>query len=248
MEGGMATKEPNEMEIRLTDTLINALKGLSAVCPSFSGSGNNPGARLPEPVLDATCLEGSGTDSIVIAGGCFWGVQAVFQHVKGVVSAVSGYAGGARPNPTYEQVCTGVSGHAEAVQITFLPNVVSLGRLLQVFFSVAHDPTQLNRQGPDRGTQYRSALFVKNTEQAEIANAYMIQLDQAGCFASPIVTQIATLDVFYPAETYHQDYATLNPDNPYIATHDLPKVVQLNTLYPDLYCEAPRLVGDHTKG
>jgi peptide-methionine (S)-S-oxide reductase len=161
---------------------------------------------------------------------------------------VSGYAGGARPNPTYEQVCTGVSGHAEAVQITFLPNVVSLGRLLQVFFSVAHDPTQLNRQGPDRGTQYRSALFVKNTEQAEIANAYMIQLDQAGCFASPIVTQIATLDVFYPAETYHQDYATLNPDNPYIATHDLPKVVQLNTLYPDLYCEAPRLVGDHTKG
>jgi peptide-methionine (S)-S-oxide reductase len=179
---------------------------------------------------------------VVLAGACFWGVQAVFQHVAGVACAVSGYAGGNPAMANYDAVCTGASGHAEAVEVTFDPAQVSLGQLLHVFFSVAHDPTQLNRQGPDRGTQYRSAVFTTSDDQRRVASAYVAQLDEAKAFPTPIVTRIEPLDVFFPAEPYHQDYATLHPDNPYIAYNDLPKVVGLRQMFPELYRAQPALV------
>lgn len=188
--------------------------------------------RLPDPAKDEAVAVGDAPRSVVLAGGCFWGVQAVFQQVKGVTSAVSGYAGGTAALARYELVSSGTTGHAEAVQITYDPAQVTLGTLLKVFFSVAHDPTTLDRQGPDRGPQYRSAVFYANPEQESIARAYMAQLDAAKVFASPIVTRLEPLSTFYPAEAYHQDYARLHPDNPYIQAHDLPKLVQLKQLYP----------------
>jgi peptide-methionine (S)-S-oxide reductase len=192
-------------------------------------------AVLPDPVVDSTPVAKSGSETAVVAGGCFWGVQAVFQHVKGVKSAVSGYSGGSSKSAEYEVVSTGTTGHAESVQITFDPSQVSYGQLLKVFFSVAHDPTQLNRQGPDTGSQYRSGIFYSNDEQKHIAEAYIAQLSQAKAFLHPIVTQVVPLKEFYAAEAYHQDYATLHPDNPYIAINDAPKVEHLRQEFPALY-------------
>ena len=172
---------------------------------------------------------------MVVAGGCFWGVQAVFASVRGVVSSTSGYAGGNRQTADYETVSTGRTGHAESVQVVFDPSRISYGQLLKIFFSVAHDPTQWNRQGPDEGTQYRSAIFYANDEQKRIAEAYIAQLDQAKVFSRPIVTQVVTLQAFYPAEAYHQNYAALHPNQPYIVFNDAPKVAHLRQVFPDFY-------------
>jgi peptide-methionine (S)-S-oxide reductase len=190
---------------------------------------------LPNPAVDAPLAAKSGKQEAVVAGGCFWGIQAVFQHVRGVKDATSGYSGGSAANPGYEQVSTGETGHAESVKITFDPAQISYGQLLKVFFSVAHDPTQRNRQGPDTGTQYRSVIFYANDEQKHIAESYIAQLEQAKSFPGPIVTQVVPLKAFYRAEDYHQDYATLHPDNPYIAINDAPKVEHLRQQFPDLY-------------
>jgi peptide-methionine (S)-S-oxide reductase len=211
--------------------------GLSA----NSALGQEAPVETPAPALDAT-QEGE-TATAVFAGGCFWGVQGVFQHVSGVESAVSGYAGGAAETATYELTSSGTTGHAEAVQVTYDPDVVSYGDLLQIFFSVAHNPTQLNYQGPDHGTQYRSAIFPTTDEQAEVARAYIDQLDTTGVFEGPIVTTIEDLPAFYPAEAYHQDYLTLHPDQPYIAVHDLPKIEALRALFPAKFRTEPVLVG-----
>ena len=189
---------------------------------------------LPNPGGDASLATKSGKEVAVFAGGCFWGIQAVFQHVHGVTSSTSGYSGGASSTAEYEVVSTGQTGHAESVQVTFDPSQVTYGQLLKVFFSV-HDPTQLNRQGPDSGTQYRSAIFYANDEQKHIAEAYIAQLDQAKSFPHRIVTQVMPLKAFFPAEPYHQNYATLHPDNPYIAINDAPKVEHLRRQYPELY-------------
>ena len=198
---------------------------------------------LPPPLADETSSNASAMSEVaVVAGGCFWGVQGVFQHVKGVTRAVSGYAGGDRATAEYETVSTGRTGHAESVQITFDPRQISYGRLLQIYFSVAHDPTQLNRQGPDHGTQYRSAIFPANEEQARIAKAYIAQLDQIHVFNRAIATSIEPGRAFYPAEAYHQDFLTLNPTYPYIAINDLPKIEELKRLFPDIYRAEPALV------
>ena len=193
------------------------------------------GIALPDPTVDITLAAKSGEQTAVVAGGCFWGIQAVFQHVKGVRNATSGYSGGSVAAPGYEEVSTGTTGHAESVKITFDPSQISYGQLLKVFFSVAHDPTQLNRQGPDTGSQYRSVIFYANEEQKHIAEAYISQLEQAKLFHGPIVTQVVPLKAFYAAEAYHQNYATLHPDNPYIAINDAPKVEHLRQQLPDLY-------------
>ncbi len=196
---------------------------------------------LPAPAVDAPPPAATSA-VVVLAGGCFWGVQGVFQHTKGVTSAVSGYAGGDKRAAHYELVSSGNTGHAESVQVTYDPRQISYGRLLQIFFSVIHDPTQLNRQGPDTGTQYRSAIFPLNDEQAQVAKAYIAQLDQAHAFQKAIVTRIEPGRTFYPAEDYHQDYLTHNPTNPYIAINDLPKIEDLKRLLPDVYRATPVLV------
>jgi peptide-methionine (S)-S-oxide reductase len=185
---------------------------------------------------------GSGLETAVFAGGCFWGIQAVFQHTQGVSNAVSGYAGGAAADADYERVSGGGTHHAESVQVTYDPQKVSYGQLLQIFFSVAHDPTQLNRQYPDTGTQYRSAIFAQNAGQKLLAERYIAQLDQAHVFPSKIVTQLNAAAAFFPAEKYHQNYATLHPDAGYIARFDLPKIANLKTTMPTLYREQPTLV------
>jgi peptide-methionine (S)-S-oxide reductase len=190
---------------------------------------------VPMPAVDALRASSSGQQTAVVSGGCFWGVQAVFQHVKGVISATSGYAGGSAKTAEYETVSSGESGHAESVQIVYDPSQITYGELLRVFFSVAHDPTQLNRQGPDEGTQYRSSIFYSNDEQKRIAEAYIAQLDRAKVFSSPIVTKVVALQAFYPAEAYHQNYATLHPNQPYIMFNDAPKVEHLRQEFPDLY-------------
>jgi len=196
---------------------------------------------VPAPAADPA--PGPATsETAVLAGGCFWGVQGVFQHVAGVTSAVSGYAGGDKATAQYHTVGTGATGHAEAVQITFDPRRISYGRILQVFFSVAHDPTELNRQGPDSGTQYRSAIFPTDTQQAATAQAYIAELNAAHVFARPIVTRIEPGRAFYPAEDYHQDFLALHPTYPYIVFNDLPKVENLKRLFPDLYRAEPVLV------
>jgi peptide-methionine (S)-S-oxide reductase len=190
---------------------------------------------VPPPTVDASLVPTKGQQTAVFAGGCFWGIQAVFQHVKGVVKATSGYSGGEKKTAEYELVSTGETGHAESVQVVYDPSQVTYGQLLRVFFSVAHDPTQLNRQGPDSGTQYRSAVFYASDEQKRVADAYVAQLNQAKVYSTPIVTQIVPLKAFYPAEAYHQDYATLHPDQPYIIYNDAPKVAHLKQEFPDLY-------------
>lgn len=190
---------------------------------------------VPAPAVDSPRASAPGRQSIVVSGGCFWGVQAVFQHVKGVIKATSGYAGGSAKTADYETVSTGETGHAESVEIVYDPSQITYGELLRVFFSVAHDPTQLNRQGPDEGTQYRSSVFYANDEQKKIAEAYIAQLDQAKVFSHRIVTQVVPLKGFYPAEAYHQNYAELHPNQPYIMFNDAPKVEHLKQEFPDLY-------------
>ena len=192
---------------------------------------------IPAPTLDQRT--NADKETVVLAGGCFWGVQAVFQHTKGVTSAVSGYAGGDKSTAHYETVGTGRTGHAESVAVTFDPRQISLGRILQIYFSVAHNPTELNRQGPDVGTQYRSAIFYADDEQKKVAAAYVAELDKAKVFPGPVVTQLEPLRGFYPAEEYHQDFAVLHPSYPYIVFNDLPKVDNLKRRFAADYREAP---------
>jgi len=195
----------------------------------------NPGAAVPAPTEDVPRAASPGQQTAVVSGGCFWGIQAVFQHVRGVISATSGYSGGSAKTAEYEIVSTGETGHAESVRIVYDPSQITYGGLLRVFFSVAHDPTQLNRQGPDEGTQYRSSIFYSNDEQKRIADAYIAQLDNAKVFPRPIVTKVVPLQDFYPAEAYHQNYAALHPNQPYIVFNDAPKVEHLKKEFPDLY-------------
>jgi peptide-methionine (S)-S-oxide reductase len=197
---------------------------------------------IPTPTVDEPANTPATSEVAVLAGGCFWGVQGVFQHVEGVTRAVSGYAGGDAATAHYQMVGTNTTGHAESVQVTFDPRLISYGRILQIYFSVAHDPTELNRQGPDVGTQYRSAIFPTSPEQARIAKAYIAQLDQAHAFNAAIVTKVEPGREFYPAEDYHQDFLTRNPTYPYIVINDLPKIEALKRLFPDSYRAAPVLV------
>jgi peptide-methionine (S)-S-oxide reductase len=213
-----------------------ALAALAFIWPSSAETAHD----IPAPTMDAPAT--AGTQTLVVAGGCFWGVQGVFQHVSGVTSAVSGYAGGEQSTAHYEMVGSGRTGHAESVKITYDPGKVSLGKLLQIYFSVAHDPTELNRQGPDDGVQYRSAIFPANAAQARVAKAYIAQLDHAHAFTVPIVTRIEPDRTFYPAEGYHQNYLTNHPDSPYIAHNDLPKIRNLKRLLPNFYRADPVLV------
>ena len=198
--------------------------------------------ELPPPALDLPPPVGEGLQKAIFAGGCFWGVQGVYQHVKGVRRAVSGYSGGTAPTAAYELVSSGRTGHAESVEVTYDPAQVSYGALLQIFFSVVHDPTQLDRQGPDVGTQYRSAIFATGPAQLEVAQAYIAQLDATRRFRKPIVTRLEDRPSFFPAELYHQDYMTENPRNPYIVFNDLPKVANLKRLFPERYRSEPMLV------
>ena len=200
-------------------------------CNSFTTSAT----AIPDPAEDSALAREKSREVAVLAGGCFWGIEAVFEHVKGVSSVESGYSGGASNTAQYDKVSSGRTGHAEAVRITFDPSQVSYGQLLKVFFSVAHDPTELNRQGPDVGTQYRSAIFYANEEQKRVAQAYIEQLNNAKVFHRPIVTQVVPLEAFYEAEAYHQDYLVHHPDEPYIVFNDLPKVENLKKQLPDLY-------------
>ena len=213
--------------------LIVPFVGLAATAARAA----EPAFMIPAPMLDQSAS--THTETIVLAGGCFWGVQAVFQHTKGVTSAVSGYAGGEKQSAHYEIVGGGRTGHAESVAVTFDPQQISYGKILQIYFSVAHNPTELNRQGPDVGTQYRSAIFYANDEQKKIANTYIAQLDKAHVFPQPIVTQLEALHGFYPAEDYHQDFAVLHPSYPYIVFNDLPKVDNLKRLFVSEYREMP---------
>jgi len=199
------------------------------------------GIAVAPPAVDLPSSQAS-SEVMVIAGGCFWGVQGVFQHVKGVSNALSGYAGGAKSTAIYEVTNSGTTGHAESVQVTYDPRQITYGQLLQIFFSVAHDPTQLNRQGPDTGTQYRSTIFAANAAQAEIAKAYIAQLNQARAFKRPIVTTIEVGREFYPAEKYHQDFLVRNPTYPYIVYNYLPKIENLKRLFPARYRAEPALV------
>jgi peptide-methionine (S)-S-oxide reductase len=195
---------------------------------------------IPAPAADVKAADGIQT--VVIAGGCFWGVQGVFQHTSGVVNAVSGYAGGNKSTADYSMVSTGTTGHAESVEVKYDPKKISYGKILQIFFSVAHDPTQLNRQGPDSGTQYRSAIFTTNDEQKKVTDAYIAQLNAAKVYKKPIVTTVGPLAGFFPAEAYHQDYLTLHPNQPYIAYNDIPKVENLKKIFAENYIEKPTLV------
>lgn len=217
------------MRAILRKTCAAALTALAMVCSTATV------AALPDPAVDTPKASLPGQASAVFAGGCFWGVDAVFKHVKGVTSATSGYSGGSATTATYMLVGSGLTGHAEAVEVKYDPSKVSYGQLLRVFFSVAHDPTQLNRQGPDLGTQYRSAIFFATPEQERVAKAYIAQLDAAKTFSKPIVTEVAPLKAFYPAEDYHQNYLALHPDQPYIVYNDMPKLAALKLELPDLY-------------
>lgn len=218
--------------IRQLVIVAAALLGTGA-CNAKASSARS--APVPAPLVDTPRSSAPGEQTAVVSGGCFWGVQAVFQHVKGVVRATSGYSGGSAKTAEYEIVSTGETGHAESVQIVYDPSQITYGELLRVFFSVAHDPTELNRQGPDEGTQYRSAIFYANDEQKRIAEAYIAQLNEAKVFAHPIVTQVVALQAFYPAEAYHQNYAALHPNQPYIVFNDAPKVEHLKQEFPELY-------------
>ena len=216
---------------------VRGALALAVIAPLAALS--RPSSRAPTAVPEATVTSqlppGPGLQSIVVAGGCFWGIEAVFEHIKGVTDAVSGYAGGTKEQADYETVSTGTTGHAESVKVTFDPTKVSLEKLLQVFFSVAHDPTQLNRQGPDVGPQYRSAIFFADEEQARVARAYIDQLTKAKVYPRPIVTQVVKLQGFYHAEEYHQNFAERNPTYPYIVYNDAPKVANLKKQFPELY-------------
>jgi peptide-methionine (S)-S-oxide reductase len=223
-------------------TLCAAAIGALAIAtftfaPSFAAE---DAVVIPAPAVDLPSA--SGIQTAVLAGGCFWGVQGVFQHTAGVVNAVSGYAGGSKASADYNTVSSGTTGHAESVEIKYDPKKISYGKILQIFFSVVHDPTQLNRQGPDSGTQYRSAIFTTNDDQKKVADAYIAQLNAAKVYKKPIVTKVGPLEAFYAAEGYHQDYLTLHPNQPYIAFNDLPKVENLKKIFAENYIDKPTLV------
>jgi peptide-methionine (S)-S-oxide reductase len=226
---------------RTTATAL-ALIGLAGALWFLPAQGAERATMMPAPALDTPAANGGGLQTAVLAGGCFWGVQAVFQHVNGVTKVLSGYSGGTKETAQYEVVSSGRTGHAESVQIQYDPKQISYGRILQIYFSVAHDPTELNRQGPDEGTQYRSAIFFADPEQQHVAQAYIAQIDKAAVLKRPIVTQVTQLSAFYPAEAYHQDYATLHPNNGYIVYNDAPKVENLKHMFSDLYRDQPVLV------
>jgi peptide-methionine (S)-S-oxide reductase len=226
--------------------LVFGLAGMTAIAAAvFTMSSTFSNAAedavvIPPPTIDETAS--ASTEKAVFAGGCFWGVQGVFQHVKGVKNAVSGYSGGAKNTAAYETVSGGDTGHAEAVEVTYNPKMVTYGQLLQIYFSVAHNPTQLNYQGPDRGTQYRSEIFTTNSEQKKIAQSYIAQLDKAKVYGEPVVTKVSDMSAFYPAEEYHQDFLTLNPTYPYIVYNDMPKIENLKALFPAEFSANPVLV------
>ncbi len=222
--------------------ILGPLASIAVLLVGFLAFGEEPPHVVPAPSRDIKAADNASTATAVFAGGCFWGVQGVFQRVTGVKNAVSGYAGGSKSTAEYNTVGTGETGHAESVEITYDPSVIRYGKLLQIYFSVAHDPTQLNRQGPDTGTQYRSTIFAQNAEQAEVAKAYIAQLDAARAFQHRIATTIETGKTFYPAEKYHQDYLTLHPQQPYIVFNDLPKIESLKKLFPSNYRADPILV------
>jgi peptide-methionine (S)-S-oxide reductase len=228
-------------------TLALVLLPVLAAVPLVTAHSENA-VRIDAPARDLPAPPGEGLQTAVIAGGCFWGIQAVYQHTKGVTNAVSGYAGGSKETADYQSVSYGRSAHAEAVLVTYDPRVISYGQLLQIFFSVAHDPTQLNRQGPDVGPQYRSEIFPQDDAQRAVAAAYVAQLDSAKAFARPIVTKINAGKVaFYPAEDYHQDYAINHPHQPYIVFNDAPKVENLKKMFADFYREQPVTVAQAKK-
>ncbi|MBN9463977.1 MAG: peptide-methionine (S)-S-oxide reductase MsrA [Burkholderiales bacterium] len=230
------TTRRQRRRVLLAATLLAAGIGLGLALPA---SGAGEARAIPPFASDEPATAPAASETAVLAGGCFWGVQGVFQHVQGVTGAVSGYAGGDRATAVYETVASGRTGHAESVRITFDPRRISYARILQIYFSVAHDPTQLDRQGPDVGTQYRSAIFPVNAEQARIARAYIAQLEQAHVFRAPIVTRIEPDRSFYPAEDEHQDFLLRHPRNPYIVINDLPKIDDLARLFPELYRSEP---------
>jgi peptide-methionine (S)-S-oxide reductase len=229
--------------MKMTRSVSNLVAMLAAITVALvlfaakltNGASRSSDGPVTAPSFDAQVTAGAAEDTAVFAGGCFWGVEAVYDHVKGVKRAISGYAGGNVANPSYEQVSTGDTGHAESVEVIYDPSQVSYGKLLQIFFSVAHDPTQLNRQGPDHGTQYRSAIFFRNAQQQQVAQSYIKQLTAAQTFSRPIVTQVAKLPGFYPAEEYHQNYLAQHPDQPYIVINDQPKVAALKSQFADIY-------------
>jgi peptide-methionine (S)-S-oxide reductase len=231
----------NRMRWPLASAALLLLLGLAAAL-SLPARTAESATALPAPTIDPPAAATDTSETVVLAGGCFWGVQAVFQHTKGVTQALSGYSGGSKETAEYETVSTGTTGHAESVQVKFDPRQISYGQILQIYFSVAHDPTELNRQGPDTGTQYRSAIFFADPAQQKVAQAYITQLDKAGVFKKPIATKLTPFAAFYPAERYHQDYATLHPENPYIYYNDRPKVENLKRLFPNLYRDQPVLV------
>ncbi|HTC56242.1 MAG TPA: peptide-methionine (S)-S-oxide reductase MsrA [Candidatus Sulfotelmatobacter sp.] len=218
----------SRVSVRMVAMMLTVLAGTLA-CRAGSG------VAVPAPVVDQAKATAKAKETAVVAGGCFWGIQAVFQHVKGVHNATSGYSGGTVKNPDYEAVSSGETGHAESVKIVYDPSQVTYGELLRVFFSVALDPTEVNRQGPDSGTQYRSVIFYSNDEQKHIAEAYIAQLEQAKVFPRKIATQVVPLQAFYEAEDYHQNYATIHPNDPYIVYNDAPKVANLRREFPELY-------------
>jgi peptide-methionine (S)-S-oxide reductase len=220
-----------------------ALLALAGACTYVYSARAASAVPVPPPAADSAAPASASTETAVFAGGCFWGVQGVFQHVQGVTQAVSGYAGGSAQTATYTLSSTGSTGHAESVKVTYDPRKISYGRLLQIYFSVAHDPTELNRQGPDHGTQYRSTIFPVNAEQARVAAAYIAQLNQGKTFGKPLATTIEAGKTFYPAEDYHQDFLTRNPRHPYIMINDMPKIDDLKRMFPALYQAAPVLVG-----
>ena len=221
--------------VRISAGKMAAVLGLVAVAALSLFTSSQAAVSLPDPKVDTPLAAAKGTKTAVFAGGCFWGVEAVFKHVKGVTQSVSGYAGGDAKTAKYEIVSSGDTGHAESVRVTYDPSRITYGQLLKVFFSVAHDPTELNRQGPDTGTQYRSAIFTADAEQKRVADAYIAQLQAARVFPRPIVTQVTPLKAFYEAEAYHQDYLARHPDQPYIVINDLPKLANLQKQFPALY-------------
>jgi peptide-methionine (S)-S-oxide reductase len=225
----------NKVMFRSSAGRMIAMPGIVAAAMLAVFVPSHAATPLPDPKIDAPLATATGTQTAVFAGGCFWGVEAVFKHVKGITQVVSGYSGGSADTAKYDAVSSGGTGHAESVRISYDPSRISYGQLLKVFFSVAHDPTELNRQGPDTGTQYRSAVFFANDEQKRVAESYIAQLQAARAYPRPIVTQVTTLKAFYEAEAYHQDYLVRHPDQPYIVINDLPKIANLQRQFPALY-------------
>ena len=222
-------------QLRMSSSVLVATLTALVFSTSSILAANSHMSRIPAPALDETPKPEAAREVAILAGGCFWGLQGVFQHVKGVTSAVSGYAGGSAPSAQYETVSTGTTGHAESVRVTFDPRTISYAQILQIYFAVAHDGTELNRQGPDVGPSYRSVIFAQDPTQRNIADAYIAQLNQAGVFRAPIVTSVSPRTQFFPAEAYHQNFFDLHPNNPYIVANDLPKLDALRSTFPDLY-------------